>query len=77
LRLGDCPAHLHPQAVNAGPGSGHLAACPDIGILDKNEEAALVASLDLRNGCGHPTKYEPGPKKVSAFIEDVRRIVFA
>lgn len=53
-----------------------LEACPDIGLLDKTEKTTLVGSLDLRNSCGHPTKYKPGVKKVSAFIEDVLGIVF-
>lgn len=53
-----------------------LEACPDIGLLDKTEKATLITNLELRNSCGHPTKYKPGPKKVSAFVEDVLGIVF-
>jgi hypothetical protein len=53
-----------------------LDATPDIGILDKGEKGRLVAALDLRNSCGHPTKYRPGAKTVSAFIEDVVGIAF-
>ena len=53
-----------------------LDAAPDMGILDKTQKGTLVGALDLRNSCGHPTKYHPGPKKVSAFIEDVVGIVF-
>ncbi|SRR6266487_3597381 len=53
-----------------------LDAAPEIGILDKTEKGILVSALDLRNSCGHPTEYSPGPKKVSAFIEDVVGIVF-
>ena len=53
-----------------------LEACPDIGLLDKTEKGTLVAALDVRNSCGHPTKYKPGVKKVSAFIEDVVGIAF-
>lgn len=52
-----------------------LNAAPDIGILDKTEKDTLIGSLGLRNSCGHPTKYSPGVKKVSAFIEDVVGIV--
>jgi hypothetical protein len=36
----------------------------------------LEEALNLRNRCGHPTKYRPGEKKVSSFIEDVAGIVF-
>jgi hypothetical protein len=54
-----------------------LDATPDIGILDKAEKGTLIAALQLRNDCGHPTKYRPGAKKVSAYIEDIIGIVFA
>lgn len=53
-----------------------LLALQDLGILDKGQRATLVEALDLRNRCGHPTKYKVGPKKVSSFIEDVVGIVF-
>ena len=53
-----------------------LNATPDIGILDKTQKGTLVAALNLRNSCGHPTKYRPREKRVSAFIEDVVGIVF-
>jgi hypothetical protein len=36
----------------------------------------LGGSLNLRNRCGHPTKYKPGSAKVSSFIEDVVGIVW-
>jgi hypothetical protein len=54
-----------------------LLAFQDLGIVDKGEKATLVEALDLRNRCGHPTKYIPGVKKASSFIEDVVGIVFA
>ena len=53
-----------------------LDACPDLGILDKGQKQTLIGWLDLRNNCGHPTNYQPGVKKVSAFIEDIISIVF-
>ncbi len=53
-----------------------LLAAKDLGILDKNEKDTLTESLNLRNRCGHPSKYRPGVKKVSAFVEDVTSIVF-
>lgn len=31
----------------------------DIGLIDKGEWVTLQESLDLRNRCGHPTKYKP------------------
>jgi hypothetical protein len=53
-----------------------LDATPDMGLLDKGQKDTLVEALDLRNRCGHPTKYKPGPAKVRSFIEDVLGIVF-
>lgn len=54
-----------------------LLACFDIGVLDKTEKGTLEDALDLRNGCGHPTKYRPGHAKATAFIEDVVGIIWA
>ena len=48
----------------------------DLGLFDKAEKTTLGEALDLRNRCGHPSKYVPGVKKVSSFIEDVVGIVF-
>ena len=53
-----------------------LLAAKDLGILDKNEKDTLTEALNLRNRCGHPGKYRPGVKKVSAFVEDITSIVF-
>jgi hypothetical protein len=53
-----------------------LLAFQELGILDKGEKGTLGEALDLRNRCGHPTKYVPGEKKASSFIEDVVGIVF-
>lgn len=54
-----------------------LLAAMGLGILDKSEKDTLGEALDLRNRCGHPSKYQPGVKKVSAFVEDVTSILFA
>lgn len=54
-----------------------LLAAKDLGILDKNQKDALDAALILRNNCGHPSKYKPGVKRVSSFLEDVLSIVFS
>lgn len=54
-----------------------LLVAQELGLLDKNERSVLEDALDLRNKCGHPGKYSPGPKKVSGFIEDVVGILFA
>lgn len=53
-----------------------LLAAQELGLFDKNERDTLGECLSLRNKCGHPGKYKPGPKKVSSFIEDVTGIIF-
>lgn len=56
--------------------SVQLLAAKELGIFDKNELSVLNQLLDLRNKCGHPGKYSPGPTRVAAFIEDIVNIVF-
>ncbi|MDQ3916316.1 MAG: hypothetical protein M3323_13480 [Actinomycetota bacterium] len=53
-----------------------LDAFRDLGFFDKGQGTFLKHALDLRNQCGHPSKYQPREKKVSGFIEDVIGIVF-
>jgi hypothetical protein len=53
-----------------------LLAFRELGLIDKGQWQTLGEGLDLRNRCGHPTKYRPGTSKVAAFIEDVMGIVF-
>ena len=53
-----------------------LLVAEDLGIFDRNERDMLDQCLKVRNKCGHPGKYKPGPKKVASFIEDVASIVF-
>jgi|SRR6266850_282021 len=48
-----------------------LLAAVDMGFLDKGQKIVLQAALDVRNQCGHPTKYRPGVKKVASIIEDL------
>jgi hypothetical protein len=54
-----------------------LLAAQEVGLFDKNERSTLEEALNLRNKCGHPGKYRPGPKKAASFIEDVSTIVFS
>jgi hypothetical protein len=54
-----------------------LLAAMGLGLLDKSQKDTLEEALDLRNRFGHPSKYKPGVKKVSAFVEDVTSILFA
>lgn len=53
-----------------------LLAARDLGILDKGETQILEHCLDVRNKCGHPGKYKPGPKKLSSIIEDLISVVY-
>jgi len=53
-----------------------LLAAQDLGLFDKSERGVLGECLSLRNRCGHPAKYRPGPSRVSSFIEDLVSIVF-
>jgi len=54
-----------------------LLACGELGMLDKGERSTLEDALNLRNRCGHPTKYKPGGAKVSSFVEDIVGIVWS
>ena len=54
-----------------------LLAARDLGIFDKGETQILEHCLDVRNKCGHPGKYKPGPKKLSSIIEDLISVVYA
>jgi hypothetical protein len=54
-----------------------LLAARELGVIDKNQRDTLEEALNLRNRCGHPTKYKPGEKKVSSFIEDIVSIIFS
>ena len=54
-----------------------LLAAKELGVIDKGQKDTLDEALSLRNRCGHPSKYIPGVKKVSAFIEDLVSIVFS
>jgi integrase len=53
-----------------------LDSAPDLGLLDKGQKTALLAALDLRNHCGHPSKYVPRDAKTRSYIEDIVGIVF-
>ncbi|MEI9914058.1 MAG: hypothetical protein WDN66_03695 [Candidatus Saccharibacteria bacterium] len=53
-----------------------LLVLQELSVIDKGERATLEEGLGLRNRCSHPTKYHPGEKKASSFIEDVVGIVF-
>ena len=43
----------------------------DAGMLNKTARILLHEQLDLRNRCGHPTKYKPGREETVIFIESL------
>jgi len=53
-----------------------IDAAVELEVVDRSEKKRLSEALDLRNDCGHPVKYRPGPNKVRSFIEDITNIVF-
>ncbi len=53
-----------------------LLAARELTLIDKGQWTVLQSDLDLRNQCGHPTKFKPGPKKASSLIEDLINNVF-
>ena len=53
-----------------------LQTARDLGIYDKSEQRVLGQCLDLRNDCGHPSKYVPKISRVKSFVEDLIGIVF-
>lgn len=54
-----------------------LLAARDLNIFDKGEAQILEHCLDVRNKCGHPGKYKPGPKKLSSIIEDLISVIYS
>lgn len=43
--------------------------------LDDTEYKHLKGALDLRNGCGHPTGYQPDTVKLQAYYADIAQLV--
>jgi hypothetical protein len=83
-RLNDALLIHDPKARNVGKiddfayikDATLLLALFDLNIVDKGQKGTLEENLNLRNRCGHPTKYRPGVNKASSFIEGVLGIVF-
>jgi hypothetical protein len=60
-----------PEAADA-----HLILlCRFLLLLDDTQYKHLKAALDLRNGCGHPTGYQPDPVKLQAYYADISQLV--
>lgn len=53
-----------------------LLVARDLGLFDKGQHTILGHGLDLRNQCGHPSRYVAGLNKVKVFIEEMIQLVF-
>ncbi len=53
-----------------------LLVLKDLGLCDKAQKEVLEECLNLRNKCGHPTKYSPGPKRISSYVEELLSVLF-
>jgi hypothetical protein len=49
--------------------------CRFLTYLDDTQYKHLKGALDLRNGCGHPTGYQPDPVKLQAYYSDITQLV--
>jgi hypothetical protein len=48
-----------------------LQLAEDAGLMNRNARLILTERLNLRNRCGHPTKYKPGREETVVFIESL------
>jgi len=48
-----------------------LQLAEDAGLMNRNARQILIERLNLRNRCGHPTKYRPGREETVVFIESL------
>ena len=52
-----------------------ILLCRFLTYLDDTQYKHLKGALDLRNGCGHPTGYQPDPVKLQAYYTDITQLV--
>lgn len=52
-----------------------ILLCRFLLYLDDTQYKHLKNALDLRNGCGHPTGYQPDPVKLQAYYADISQLV--
>jgi hypothetical protein len=57
------------------PDAHLILLCRFLTYLDDTEYKHLKSALDLRNGCGHPTGYQPDPVKLQAYYADITQLV--
>jgi len=52
-----------------------ILICRFLMYLDDTQYKHLKNALDLRNGCGHPTGYQPDPVKLQGYYSDIAQLV--
>lgn len=52
-----------------------ILLCRFMMLLDDTQYKHLKGALDLRNGCGHPTGYQPDTVKLQAYYADIAQLV--
>lgn len=52
-----------------------ILLCRFLTYLDDTQYKHLKSALDLRNGCGHPTGYQPDAVKLQAYYADITQLV--
>jgi hypothetical protein len=52
-----------------------ILLCRFLMFLDDTQYKHLKSALDLRNGCGHPTGYQPDTVKLQAYYADITQLV--
>jgi hypothetical protein len=52
-----------------------ILMCRFLMYLDDTQYKHLKGALDLRNGCGHPTGYQPDTVKLQAYYSDITQLV--
>jgi hypothetical protein len=57
------------------PDAHLILLCRFLTYLDDTQYKHLRGALDLRNGCGHPTGYQPDPVKLQAYYADITQLV--
>jgi hypothetical protein len=61
--------------VQEAPDAHLILLCRFLDYLDDTQYKHLKGALDLRNGCGHPTGYQPDPVKLQAYYADIAQLV--
>lgn len=53
-----------------------LLVARDLGLWDKGQHTIVEHALDLRNQCGHPSRYKIPPSRCKSVIEELVTLVF-